>query len=150
MWIRVYSNRSDLDLSAETIRIQNFYFSRKLWWKNCWKWPKWFRCHKAHSFQTINDVDSKSDSTNWRLEWRLCQIFTSLFILYCQRNRPRQSVTVWPGWFNVLNHSATPKMIIKIYFNLFQFLLKVLELFECLRGDPYMIANRNFVRFTHS
>ena len=28
--------------------------------------------------------------------------------------------------------------------------LKVLELFDCRQGDPYMTANRNFVRFAHS
>ena len=30
----VYSDRSELDLSDTTIRIQNFHFCRKLWWKN--------------------------------------------------------------------------------------------------------------------
>ena len=33
----VYSDRSELDLTDETIRIKNFLFSRKLWWKNCYK-----------------------------------------------------------------------------------------------------------------
>ena len=28
--------------------------------------------------------------------------------------------------------------------------LKDLELFECRRGDQYLITNRNFVGFTHS
>ena len=31
---RIYSVRSELDLSDETIIIQNFLLSRKLWWKN--------------------------------------------------------------------------------------------------------------------
>ena len=44
----------------------------------------------------------------------------------------------------VLNNSASPKMVIKMFF------LKVLELFECRQGDPYMTAIRNFVRFAHS
>ena len=35
----IYSDRSEPDLSDETIRIKNFPFSRKLW-KNCWKWLK--------------------------------------------------------------------------------------------------------------
>ena len=30
---KVYSDRSELDLSDETIRIKNFHLSRKLWWK---------------------------------------------------------------------------------------------------------------------
>ena len=29
-------------------------------------------------------------------------------------------------------------------------LLKVLEPIECRQADPYMTANRNFVRFAHS
>ena len=48
---------------------------------------------------------------------------------------------VWPCRFIVLNDSASPKLVIRIYSNFF----KVLELFECRRGDPFMIANRNFV-----
>ena len=39
-------------------------------------------------------------------------------------------------------------MTINMFF--FRFSLKVLELFECRRGDPCMTANRNFVRFAHS
>ena len=27
--------------------------------KNYWKWPKLLGCRKAHSFQTIKDIDSK-------------------------------------------------------------------------------------------
>ena len=54
------------------------------------------------------------------------------------------------GWFIVLNDSANPKMGIKMYFNFFPIpiFLKVLELFECRRGDQHMTANRNFVRLT--
>ena len=36
---------------------------------------------------------------------------------------PSKSVTVGPGmgWFIVLNDPASPKMVIKLYFNFFQF-----------------------------
>ena len=37
-------------------------------------------------------------------------------------------------------------MVIKIYFDI----LKVLELFEYRRGDPYVTANKNFILFAHS
>ena len=57
---------------------------------------------------------------------------------------------VVPGRFNVLNDSASPKMVIEMYFIFFRFFEKVLELFECRRGDPYMTANRNFVCFSYS
>ena len=41
-----------------------------------------------------------------------------------------------------LNDSASrPIMTIEIYFNCFQFFLKVLELSDCRRGGPYMTAN---------
>ena len=80
---------------------------------------------------------------------RLCRI-------YFPRNYVSKSVTVGsarielgrvgPGQFIVLDDSASFKMVIKIYFNFF----KVLELFECRRGDPCMTDNMNFVRFAHS
>ena len=47
-----------------------------------------------------------------------------------------------------MNDSASPKIVIQIYVNFFQFFLKVLELFECRRGDSYMTANGNYIRFT--
>ena len=40
------------------------------------------------------------------------------------------------GWITVLNDSASPKMVMKIYLYFFRFFSKVLELFECQRGDP--------------
>ena len=50
----------------------------------------------------------------------------------------------------VLSDSASPKMVIQIYFIYFRYFVTVLELFECRRCDPYMTVNRNFVRFAHS
>ena len=35
----VNSDRNEQNLSEETIRIWNFLFSQKLWWKDCWKMP---------------------------------------------------------------------------------------------------------------
>ena len=57
---------------------------------------------------------------------------------------------VGPDRSIVLNDSASPKMVIKIYSNFLQLFVKVLQLFECRRSDPYMTAYRNFVRFSHS
>ena len=54
------------------------------------------------------------------------------------------------GWFINLNDSTGPKMIIHLYLIFFRFFLKVLERNECRQADPYMTANRNFVRFAHS
>ena len=41
-------------------------------------------------------------------------------------------------------------MDMKMYFNFFRYILKVLELFECRQGDSYVTANKNFDRFGHS
>ena len=50
--------------------------------------------------------------------------------------------------FIVLNDSASPKMVIKMSFIFFRFLLKVLELFECRRGNLYIyIHTRRNIRF---
>ena len=144
----IYSGRSELDLSDENIRFQNFRFSQKLWWKNCWKWPKVLRCRKVHSFQTINILSkiwiAQIQDLNEDCVKMLCP-----YLLYFPRNKASKSVTVGSGRFIVLNNSASPKMV-EIYFNFFLFFLKILELFGCRRGDPYMTANRNFVRFAHS
>ena len=40
---------------------------------------------KTHSFQTVKDIDSKFYSTNLRLEWRLCQDFTSLSLILSEK-----------------------------------------------------------------
>ena len=55
LFVFVYFDRSELRLSDETIRIKYFLFSRKLRWKYFWNLPKWLRCRKASSFQTIKD-----------------------------------------------------------------------------------------------
>ena len=97
MWNRVYSDRSELDLSDETIRIQKFHFSRKLWWKNCWKLTKLLPCGNAHSFQTYKDIDSKF----WyhKLE-RLIKIVLKFQVLISytfRKNKPSMSITVHLG-----------------------------------------------------
>ena len=55
----VYSDRSELYLSNETIIIQKFHFSRKLWWKSSWKLTKLLPCGNAHNFQTKKDINSQ-------------------------------------------------------------------------------------------
>ena len=67
-----------------------------------------------------------------------------VYLLYFPKKNRQRALPVGPGRFIVLNDSASPKMIIKMYLIFF----KVLKLFECRRGDPYMTANKNFVRFS--
>ena len=68
-------------------------------------------------------------------------------LLYFPGNKPSKSVTIETGRFIVLNDSASLRMVVKIHSKFLRFLLKVLELFEYRRGDPYITANRNFVCF---
>ena len=70
-------------------------------------------------------------------------------LLYFPRNKPTKSVMVGLGRFIVLNDSASPKMAIQIYLNISRFLLMVLELLECRRGNPYVTVNKNCIRFAH-
>ena len=79
-----------------------------------------------------------------------CVKFSRLYLLYFLRNMPSKSVMVGPSQFIVLNDSASPKMVICINFNFFFDFLKILELFECRRGDPLMTTNKNFASFAHS
>ena len=76
----VYLDRSELDLSDTTIRIQNFYFCRKLWWKNWWNY---YVAEKRIVSKLSKISNPNFNNTDWRLEWKLCQDFTFLyFIVY--------------------------------------------------------------------
>ena len=72
-----------------------------------------------------------------------------IFCIFREISRQRALLSNWvgSGRFIVLSDSANPEMVIKLYFNVFRFFLKVLEPIECRRADPYMTANRIFVRF---
>ena len=76
-----------------------------------------------------------------------------ILIFYSFRKMSRQSALrsgrARPGRFIVLNDSAGPKVVIKMYINIFRFIIFFLKV-ECRRGDPYMTATRNFVHFAHS
>ena len=75
----IYSNWSELVLSDETIRIQNFYFSEKLWCKNCWKLPKFVCCRKSNSFQILR---SQMKDLN-----KDCVKISRPYFLYFPRNK---------------------------------------------------------------
>ena len=80
-----------------------------------------------------------------------CVKISRSYLLLFTKNKPSKSVTVGSGWFIILNNSAIPKMVIKMFLDLFRFKKKkVLELFECQQGDPYMTVSRNFVCFAPS
>ena len=70
----------------------------------------------------------------------------SLSFLYVARNKPSKSVTFGTG---VLNDTAI-QYGHKNAFQFFPISLTILEQFECRRGNPYMTADRNFVRLPHS
>ena len=95
-WNMVYSDRYELlqkiknfnsvesydEITAENYR--NYYFAEKCTVS---------RLSKI-SIQKVN-------STNWRLEWRLCQNCKSLFLFF-PRNKPSMSDTIGSGRFNFL------------------------------------------------
>ena len=124
----MYSEISQLDLYDETIRIQNF--SRKLCWKNCWKIPKLLRCREAHSILNYQRYRSQILIAEIKDLNGECVKFWCPYILYFYRNKPSKSVKVrsdraglgLPGRFIVLNNSAIPKMVLKLYSNCFRFL----------------------------
>ena len=118
--LRIYSDKSELDLSDETIIIKKIHFSGKLWWK----WSKRLRSQKMHSFQTIKDTDPKfwkpKLKTWMKVVWKFHANNLYAFREIC-RQRPLRSVQVGSGQFIVLNNSASPKMVMKMYFNFFRF-----------------------------
>ena len=65
---RIYSDRSELDLSNETIKIRNFHYSQKLCWKNCWKLPKCYVSEKRMVSKLSKISIPNFDSTSWRLK----------------------------------------------------------------------------------
>ena len=70
-----------------------------------------------------------------------CVKISRPYISYFPRNKPSKRVTVGPDRFIVLNSSFhSLKMVIKNVSQFFQIFLKVLELFECHRGDRYIIG----------
>ena len=74
------------------------------------------------SLQTSKDIYQITQIEDFNED---CVKISRPYLLYFPRNKLSKSVTVGS-------------------------VLKVLELFECRRGDPYITANRNFVCFAHS
>ena len=77
----VYSDRSELDLSDEAIRIQHFPLLLKTAenYRNCYVAEK--RIISKLSKISLPNFNSK----NWRFDWRLCQMFTSLSFIFSKK-----------------------------------------------------------------
>ena len=95
-------------------------------------------CWKAYSFQAIIDIDSKFWYDKSQFSIKVVSKFdASIFYIFWEIGHQRalrfdQVGLAGPGRFIVWNYSDIHKMVIKMYFD---FLKKVLELFECERGD---------------
>ena len=90
IWNTVYPDRSELNLSDRTMRIQHFYFSQIIWWKNCGKLPKLLRCRETHNFKTIKDIIPNVDSIHWRLEKKVVlKVHVSIFYTFREISRLR-------------------------------------------------------------
>ena len=91
-----------------------------------------------------------------------CNKISGLYLLYFPRNEPSKSVTVEPSRPGRLGPDRVGSAFKAIqlvllwhtnYFNFFDFLERFqscLNVSELFRGDPYMTANKNFVRYAHS
>ena len=91
---------------------------------------------------------SNFNTMNWRLGGKFCYSLICIFNTFWEIRRQKASQS---GRFIVSNNSASSKNGLKTLFHFFlPFFLKVLELSQCRRGDPYMTANRNFIRFADS
>ena len=78
-------------------------------------------------------------------------VFYTFRKISCQKALPSgRTGSSQAGPVHRLNDSASPKMVINIYFIIFRSVLKVLEWLKCRRRDPYVTANKNFARFAHS
>ena len=82
------------------------------------------------------------------------------YLLYFPKNKLSKSVTVGSGRTgsgragsgragSSLQMIQLVLKFLELYFN-FSAFLKVLKLFECWWGDPYMTANKKFIRLAHS
>ena len=81
-------------------------------------------------------------NTNWRLQWRLCQNFTSLYFYTFSRNKQSMSVTVGSRCFIILNYSGSLKMVMKMYFIFFLY-KKVLDFLK------RFYSSLNVINMTH-
>ena len=74
------------------------------------------------------------------------------YLVYFLRNKLSNNVTSQFGScrFIVLVERTMVQLVLKWSYKFISIFLTVLELLECRRSDPYMIANRNLVRFRNS
>ena len=96
IWNGVYSDRSELDLYDETIRIQNFHLSLQLWWK---------KLLKITEITTLSKCAYFTNYQRYRYKILIAQIDDliedcvkiSRLYLYCfSRNKLSKSLSV--GW----------------------------------------------------
>ena len=85
-----------------------------------------FPSHQRYQFQILTAQIEVNNQ-------KLCQHFPSLSLIPSERYG-----RAGPSLFIVLNESTGPKMFIRNVFQIFPIILKVLELFESRRSDPYM------------
>ena len=81
-WYKTYCDRSELDLSDETIRIQNFYFSESYDEETAKNYWNGYVAEKHIVSKLSKTSIRNSYSTNYWLEWKLCQncIFLSFIV----------------------------------------------------------------------
>ena len=117
--------------------------------------PKLLRCRKVHSQQSNKSLNN-FDGSNWRLEWRLCQNFTSLSLILSEKWAFKEHYgRAGPGRVGLaslffLNDSYRSKMIMKFFFKFFHrfhICLNVVEVtyIWLIIGTSFTSLNRNQV-----
>ena len=154
----VYSDKSKLDFPDETIIIQNFHFSQKLWRKNSWKLPKLLHLEKRLVSKLSEISTLNFNRPNWKFEMKIVSKFQlSIFHTFQEISRKTALLTdrvgaghIGSDRFIILNDSARPKIVIKTYIYIFSDFVQVLELFECRRDNTYITANWSHKCVAHS
>ena len=84
-------------------------------------------------------------------------LYFILYLCWFSRYKLPKSVAIGLGWvgpgrYIVLNDSASPKMIMKMYSNCFRFFSKDLEFFKCRRDDLniWLLIRTSFAQLTHN
>ena len=124
MWIcnKIYSDRSEVDLLDETMRIKNFYFSRKLWWKNYWKLPKMLRCRK-----TRKPLGLQYFTYLCNMSVNHCNIPAICSCPYPRRNHQRRSIytSIWTERRLTLPGRSISKLVRYYYMNVSSSLFQI-------------------------
>ena len=127
-WYMLYSDKSEIDNSAEIIRIPYFHLSQKLWRNTVENYRNCFVAEKRIVSKLTKLSLQNFNSTNWILEWRLCHNPTSLFLYTFREKKPWKSDSGGAG-------SSFKKIQVVLYST-----YKFIYIFPIFSSKPYIIV----------